>query len=122
MTPERAMKAVIERLEIENEQLKQKIKRLSGSAKATPLDLGEWYAIKERYGLTPVQAQMVLLMAKRGEEFTSPVHFVASVHKAPQDVSTLRVQMTHIRRALKAHGIGLQTARGFGYRLIGWPS
>lgn len=122
MTPERAMRAVIERLELENEQLKQKISRLSRSARATPLDLGEWYAIKERYGLTPVQAQMVLLMAKRGEEFTSPVHFVASVHKAPPDVSTLRVQMTHIRRALKAHGIGVQTARGFGYRLIGWPS
>jgi DNA-binding response OmpR family regulator len=122
MTPERALRAVVERLEIENEHLKQKIKRMAGSSRATPLDIGEWYAVKERYGLTPVQAQMVLLMAKRGEEFTSPIHFVASVTKAPQDVSTLRVQMTHIRRALRAHGIGVQTARGFGYRLIGWPS
>jgi DNA-binding response OmpR family regulator len=123
MTPERALKAVVERLETENEHLKQKIKRLQNpGTRAAPLDIGEWYVIKERYGLTPVQAQMVLLMAKRGAEFTSPVHFMASIPRAPSDVATLRVQMSGIRRALKSHGVGLQTARGFGYRLIGWPS
>jgi DNA-binding response OmpR family regulator len=122
MTPERATKALIERLEIENEQLRQKIKRLSGAGRAAPLDVGEWYAIKERYGLTAGQAQMVLVMAKRGEKFTALADFARAMPNAPRSHETMKVQLSGIRRALRSHGIGMQTARGFGYRLIGWPS
>ncbi len=122
MTPERATKALIEQLEIENEQLKQKLARIAPTPRKAALDLGEWYAIKERYGLTAGQAQMVLVMAKRGEKFTSLVDFVRATPNGPKSHETMKVQLSGIRRVLRAHGIGVQTARGFGYRLIGWPS
>lgn len=122
MTPERALRAVIERLEIENETLKQKLARMAPTPRKAALDLGEWYAIKERYGLTAGQAQMVLVMAKRGEKFTSLADFVRAMPNGPKSHETMKVQLSGIRRALRSHGIGMQTARGFGYRLIGWPS
>ena len=120
MTSDKVYRTHIERLETENEKLRQQIDRLRRGS-GTVLDLGKWYGLKERFGLTPVQAQIAALLSARPGEIVTTRDIVASVNPPPHDPSTLRVHIGGIRRVLKAHGIEVHNARGAGYYVTGWP-
>jgi len=101
-----------ETLREENRQLRQQLGLIGPTE--------ELVRCRDVFGLTRGQAEMLMALVRTGRAMTFEQILEAMTPRdraAVRDDNLIKVQMSRLRKALRPHGIAIDSIRGLGFRL-----